>query len=115
MSKSFGKIVLASTILAGAVVGSYAYLKKEGLIKGDPSIAKDIASKVKADADEFLGKERNYVDLSDDIDDEIAADTEDGFEPGINAEEIETADENIIGSKTSEEFFNDEEESVEEN
>lgn len=118
MSKNFGKIVLVSTILAGAAAGSYAYLKKEGLIKGDATIAKDIASKVKSDADELLGKERSYVDLSldaeaeaedieDTLDEEI---TEDSFEPGIVADKIEAADVNTIGSKTSEEFFNDEEE-----
>lgn len=122
MSKNFGKIVLISSLLAGAAVGSYAYLKKEGIIDGESSVARDLASKVKSDADELLAKERNYVELNpeadatenDDTTENSDADSVEEFEPGIEAEEIEAADNNIIGSKTTEEFFNDEDEESEE-
>lgn len=60
MSKSFGKIVIASTILAGACVGAYSYLKKEGLIAANSVSDSDIEQ----DADAAVSKERNYVDLS---------------------------------------------------
>lgn len=146
MSKSFGKIVLASTILAGAAVGAYSYLKKEGYISGvqtddENSSASDAAS-------DFVAKERNYVDLSSttlekvtstvkeaatEVKDVVAnavndvakevknavadanaskeadvvADVE--FEEGLQAESVE-ADDHIVGSESSEEFFNDESE-----
>lgn len=133
MSKGFGKVVLISSILAGAAVGSLAILKKEGIIGGENSVAKDLAdkvsNKVSSDAADIIAKERNYVDLNsadEDADEAESADAEkaestdasesestdaDGadFEPGIKAKNIEAANESIIGSSSSEEFFNDEE------
>ena len=70
MSKTFGKIVLASTILAGAAVGAYSYLKKEGKLpsmEGDNEGTADKMPRGSMMADvaaDVIAKERNYVDLA---------------------------------------------------
>lgn len=68
MSKAFGRIVLASAILAGAAVGGYAYLKKEGKLneaEGENIPEADIEEDVVNDAaNSFTTKARNYVDLA---------------------------------------------------
>lgn len=123
MAKGFGKIVLASTILAGAALGAIAYFKKDELLEavGNPS-KKDFAAKVASDAEDLINKERSYVDLGEDaaeavkeaVEDaaeeikEAVEEVKDDFEPGLQAENIEAAEDKIIGSTTSEEFFNDE-------
>lgn len=112
MSKGFGKIVLISSVIAGAAVGTIAYLKKEGVIGQSDSVAKDLADKVSADAADIIAEKRNYVDLGDATpeSEEAYDDSETEFEPGIQAKNIEATDDKIIGSSTSEELFNDEEE-----
>lgn len=127
MAKVFGKIVLASTVLAGAALGAVAYFKKDELLEAvsKPS-KKDFAAKVVSDAEDLINKERSYVDLGEDDTEEAAeaeapaeekpaeeakeeaAEVKEDFEPGIKAENIETAEDKVIGSTTSEEFFNDE-------
>ena len=70
MGKKFGKILAASSILAGAFMGTYMYLKKAGLIDENAIFpGKKLADKVSADAADKLGLERSYVDLSE-IDEE---------------------------------------------
>ena len=66
MGKKFGKILAASSILAGAGMGAYMYLKKAGLIDDNAIFpGKKLADKVSADAADKLGLERSYVDLSE--------------------------------------------------
>ena len=70
MGKKFGKILAASSIMAGAFMGTYMYLKKAGLIDENAIFpGKKLADKVSADAADKLGLERSYVDLSE-IDEE---------------------------------------------
>jgi len=68
MSKAFGRIVLASTIIAGAAVGGYAYLKKEGKLPASLADApSDTNAEEVAEAEAeatFASKARNYVDLA---------------------------------------------------
>ena len=69
MAKGLGKIILTSSVLAGAALGSYMYFKKEGVIDEAKTPAENaikIRDKVTADAAEFLNRDRSYVDLNDD-------------------------------------------------
>jgi|GEM_PF-2642989 len=83
MAKGLGKIILTSSVLAGAALGSYMYFKKEGVIDEEKTPAENvikIRDKVTADAAEFLNRDRSYVDLNDDAIDtdevkETASDT----------------------------------------
>ncbi len=63
MAKGLGKFLLTTSVLAGAAVGSYLYLKKEGII--DEDSAQNLREKVRSDAAEVIGKERTYVDICD--------------------------------------------------
>lgn len=65
MSKNFGKFLLLGSLIAGAAAGSYAYLRKEGLIDESASPAKALADRVSSDAAERLAKERTYLDLGE--------------------------------------------------
>ena len=181
MSKGFGKIVIVSTILAGAAVGAYSYFKKNNTEAENANNDSDSSSDFVSD---IHVKERNYVDLAStklekpiaeakeamfeakdivsgawseakgamsevakdvkevvtgaakdikevvkeakanaeenadeevvDIIDETAdacdacEKAEDNFEEGLNAEKIVESPAHILGSESSEEFFNDE-------
>lgn len=63
MAKTFSKIVLASTIIAGAAVGAYAYLKEKGMTSPDASDS-DGDHPISDAASDILNTERNYVDLT---------------------------------------------------
>ena len=68
MAKGLGKIILTSSILAGAALGSYMYFKKEGVIDETKTPAENaikIRDKVTADAAEYFNKDRSYVDLNE--------------------------------------------------
>ena len=68
MAKGLGKIILTSSILAGAALGSYMYFKKEGVIDETKTSAENaikIRDKVTADAAEFMNRDRSYVDLNE--------------------------------------------------
>ena len=175
MSKTFGKIVIASTILAGAAVGIYSYMKKSGSIPAEKTSG---SSDTSGGASPEFTRERNYVDLASTtlekplseakeamsevvgkVKDNVAvavkevreafneavhrndgtddlSDSEDSapeteataeateedvtekedteneaeFKEGLNAEEVGTFGDHIVGSETSEEFFDDENE-----
>lgn len=128
MAKGFGKIILTSSILAGAALGSYMYFKKEGVIDETRTPAENaikIRDKVTADAAEFMNRDRSYVDLNEAVSDvtgkvketateaaakvkEVVEEVKDSFEPGLQADKVNAADSKTIGSTVSEEFFNDE-------
>ncbi len=128
MAKGFGKIILTSSILAGAALGSYMYFKKEGVIDETKTPAENaikIRDKVTADAAEFMNRDRSYVDLNEAVSDvtgkvketateaaakvkEVVEEVKDSFEPGLQADKVNAADSKTIGSTVSEEFFNDE-------
>lgn len=68
MAKGLGKIILTSSILAGAALGSYMYFKKEGVIDETKTPAENaikIRDKVTADAAEYFNRDRSYVDLNE--------------------------------------------------
>ncbi len=68
MAKGLGKVILTSSILAGAALGTYMYFKKEGVIdetKTPSENAVNIRNKVTADAAEYFNKDRSYVDLKE--------------------------------------------------
>ena len=71
MAKGLGKVILTSSILAGAALGSYMYFKKEGVIDETKTPAENvqkIKSKVTSDAAEFFSsQDRTYVDLNDTV------------------------------------------------
>ena len=90
MAKGLGKIILTSSILAGAALGSYMYFKKEGVIDETKTPAENaikIRDKVTADAAEYFNKDRSYVDLN-----EAASDAADKVKETA-AEAVETVKE----------------------
>ena len=69
MAKGLGKVILTSSILAGAALGSYMFFKKEGLIDEEKTPAENainIRNRVTADAAEYFNRDRSYVDLNED-------------------------------------------------
>ena len=69
MAKGLGKVILTSSILAGAALGSYMFFKKEGLIDEEKTPAENainIRNKVTADAAEYFNRDRSYVNLNED-------------------------------------------------
>lgn len=72
MAKGLGRVILTSSILAGAALGSYMYFKKEGVIDETKTPAENaikIRDKVTADAAEFMNRDRSYVDLNEAVSD----------------------------------------------
>lgn len=70
MSKSFGKFLLCSALVAGAAYGAYSYLQKKDIIThpeaGDDTDTDDDFDDFSEDLDEDLtsSKERSYVSLN---------------------------------------------------
>ena len=108
---TFGKIVVASTLLAGAAVGAYSYLKNNGMLPSFVPADEDSTSSHVSDvANDIINKDRNYVDLNaTDLKADTVKETPESFEAGIQAEKVTEDDNHVIGSTTTEEFFNDEE------
>lgn len=93
MAKGLGKIILTSSILAGAALGSYMYFKKEGVIDETKTPAENaikIRDKVTADAAEFMNRDRSYVDLNEAVSDVTGKVKETATEAAAKVKEVVT-------------------------
>ncbi|MBQ9334473.1 MAG: hypothetical protein IJS12_09090 [Lachnospiraceae bacterium] len=91
MAKGLGKIILTSSILAGAALGSYMYFKKEGVIDETKTPAENaikIRDKVTADAAEFMNRDRSYVDLNEAVSDVTGKVKETATEAAAKVKEV---------------------------